>query len=278
MRLVPESPSWPAELDTIDGPPTSLWTAGPPGFLLQRPRVAIVGTRSPTPYGEAQAARFARAFADAGLVVVSGMARGIDQCAHGAALDAGGATFAVLGSAVDRPWPAGPVPDRLVSAGLLLSEFRPGLGPRRHHFPLRNRIISGLAEAVVVIEAGAVSGSLITAHWAADQGRAVYALPGRVDHPMARGCHRLIREGAELVEDPDQVLGALDLLAPVPADDRAAEEPEPALLAALLGETSTANELAARLGRPVAALLAELTELELAGRVVRAPGGLYRRA
>lgn len=281
LRIEPGGPSWPAELDEIDGPPEALWARGRVELLAVRPRVAVVGTRAPTPYGTAQAERIASTLAAAGVAIVSGLARGIDQAAHAAALDAGGATIAVLGTGVDRPWPSGPVAERVAREGLLLSELQPGTPPRRHHFPLRNRLISGLARAVVVVEAAGASGSLITARWAADQGRTVFAVPGRVDHPMSRGTHRLLREGALLLEDPQEVLGELGLAA-APADRTRcgpnAERGDGPLLDALVGETLTADELAARLRLPIDRVLAELVRLELAGRVVRAPGGLYRLA
>ena len=170
--------------------------------------------------------------------------------------------------------------------GLLVSEYPPGAPPRRHHFPERNRLISGLCSAVVVIEAAHASGSLITARWAIDQGRSVFALPGRVDHPMARGCHRLLREGAWLVEEPEEVLADLGLTAKPShdgADDvpRAPDRPTDeavALLEQLLGESLTPDDLAARSGRPLAGILATLVELEVAGRVVRGAGALYRLA
>jgi DNA processing protein len=268
-------------LDEIEDRPRDLWLRGRVELLAVRPRVAVVGTRSPTAYGQVQAARFARALAERGVLVVSGLARGVDQAAHEGALDAGGATVAVLGSGVDVPWPACPLAERMAREGLLLSEYAPGEPPRKHHFPRRNRLISGLAQALVVIEAGEVSGSLITARWAADQGREVFALPGRVDHPMARGSHRLIREGAQLVEDPGEVLQALGLspcrASPIPARGGAFLEPGmEQILSALSGETLTADELGERLRREPGGLLAQLVQLELAGRVARLPGGLYR--
>ncbi len=281
LRIEPGGPSWPEELEEIDGPPEALWARGRLELLRVRPRVAVVGTRAPTPYGLAQAERIASVLAAAGVAVVSGLARGIDQAAHRAALDAGGATLAVLGTGVDRPWPEGPLVERMAEEGLLLSELRPGTPPRRHHFPLRNRLISGLARAVVVVEAAWASGSLITARWAADQGRTVFAVPGRVDHPMSRGTHRLLREGAALLEDPVEVLEELGLGAAgaegrrAPTEDAAEDDP---LLRALVGETRTADELAALLGAPIDRVLADLVRFELAGRVVRAPGGLYRLA
>ncbi len=274
LHLTPESPRWPGELDEIEGPPEELWLAGRIECLERSPRVAIVGTRSPTPYGEAQAARFAAALALQGIVIVSGLARGIDQAAHLAALDSGGDTIAVLGSGVDRPWPAGDLALRMSREGCLVSELPPGRGPRRHHFPWRNRLIAALSRCVLVVEAAYASGSLITARWAADQGRRVCAIPGRVDHPMARGCHRLIREGAELCESPAELLAELGFEADA-AGTAGTVVPHP-LLAALRGETLTADELCARLERPIPEILVELVELELAGRVARAPGGLYR--
>ncbi len=273
--IEPGGASWPASLEHIDGPPSALWLRGRPEPLASERRVAIVGTRAPTPYGEAQALRFGAALAEAGVTVVSGMARGIDQAAHRGALRVGGDTLAVLGSGVDRPWPSGPLASELAERGLLVSEFPPGKTPRPHHFPLRNRIISGLSDAVLVVEAAAASGSLITAQWAADQGRHVLALPGRVDHPMSRGTHRLLREGAQLVESPEELLTEVYGSSPQAAPPEPA--PRSACVSALRGETLTADDLAGRLGREGAAVLVELVGRVLAGEVVRGPGGLWRR-
>jgi DNA processing protein len=278
VRLDPASAAWPIECSAIDLPPAELWAEGELEHLGRRPRVAIVGTRAPTPYGIEQSRRFSSALARRGCVIVSGLARGIDEAAHLAALDAGGATIGVLGSGLDRVWPQGALADRMRAEGLLLTEHPPGVAPRRHHFPLRNRLISGLSSAVVVIEAAFASGSLITARWAIDQGRAVFAVPGRVDHPMARGCHRLLSDGAEFAQDPGDVLAVLGL---EPTPDAAApveSGPEPTLLAALCGETLTADELAERTGLSLPRVLAELVSFELDGRVARSPGGLFRRA
>jgi DNA processing protein len=281
LRLMPGSTSWPAALDRIEGPPDSLWVRGRLDVLAVTPRIAIVGTRAPTAYGRAQAERFARALAAAGVAVVSGLARGVDQAAHAAALEVGGATVAVLGSGVDRPWPACELGERIAIEGLLVSELAPEQGPRPHHFPLRNRLISGLGDGVLVVEAAQASGSLITARWAADQGRPVFALPGRVDHPMARGTHRLIREGAQLVESPEEILVELGLRPDAqrepPARAAPPEGPAARVLAALEGETLSAEELGERLGLSAAGILVEVVALELAGRVARVPGGLYRR-
>jgi DNA processing protein len=275
-HIQPGSPSWPERLVTISSPPEELWMRGCEEILARERFVAIVGSRAPTPYGEAQARRFGAALAAAGIVVVSGLARGVDSAAHRGALEVGGATIAVLGCGVDRPWPAGPLAEDLVQRGLLLSEFPPGMGPRRHHFPLRNRIISGLSQAVLVVEAAWASGSLITARWGVEQGRSIYALPGRVDHPMARGAHRLIREGATLIDSPEEL--ARDLYGEVTPDAPVRGTPvaRDPLLEALVGETLSVDELSARLVEPVGEVLASLATLELSGRVARCPGGLYR--
>lgn len=281
LRLTPASAAWPAELRQLEGEPDELWLRGRTSLLARTPRIALVGTRAPTPYGEAQAARFADAFARAGCVVVSGLARGIDQAAHRAALDAGGATIGVLGSGIDRPWPACAVAERMTHEALLLSEFQPGQAPLPHHFPLRNRIISGLCAAVVVIEAAHASGSLITARWAADQGRLVFALPGRVDHPMSRGTHKLIRDGALLVEEPHEVLTELGVrAAEAPSRVRAPDldRERARLLDELRGETLGSEELARRLGEPLPRVLVALVECEMSGHVRRLPGGRYQLA
>lgn len=283
VRIEPGSPSWPNVLEEIDGPPEMLWARGRLEILERSPRIAIVGTRAPTPYGEAQARRFSRVLAEAGATIVSGMARGIDHAAHLAALAAGGATIAVLGSGVDRPWPEGELAETLGVKGLLLSEFQPGEPPRPHHFPMRNRLISGLCSGVLVVEAAHASGSLITARWAADQGRSVFALPGRIDHPMSRGTHRLIREGATLIESPEELMREIGM--PVvggsnaPGDEaRAVTDLGRTMLAALTGETLSAEELSRGIARPLTDVLVGLVELELAGQVIRGPGGLYRLA
>jgi DNA processing protein len=279
LRIEPRSRAWPRELLEIEAPPEALWLRGRAEILGREPRFAIVGTRAPTPYGEAQAGRFASALCRAGVAVVSGLARGIDQAAHRAVLREGGLTIAVLGCGVDKPWPAGGVADDLAERGLLVSEFQPGEPPRPHHFPMRNRVISGLCRGVLVIEAAQASGSLITARWAADQGRNVWALPGRVDHPMSRGVHRLIREGAQLVEDPEEILRDLGLEAPAAVPQSAPEASALAgrILQALRGETLSAEELSDRVARPLTSVLVEVVTLEMAGRVARTPGGLYRR-
>jgi len=274
LRIEQGGPTWPTRLDEIDGTPESLWLRGDEHLLSKERFVAVVGSRSPTPYGLDQARLFGATLAAAGVVVVSGLARGVDAAAHTGALDAGGATIAVLGCGVDRPWPSGAVTERVLTEGLLMSEHPPGSSPRPHHFPLRNRLISGLSEGVIVIEAAARSGSLITARWAADQGRDVFALPGRVDQAMSRGAHRLLREGAFLVEDPGEVL--VELYGSAAPTSETVQVEGDKVLEELARADRTLDELSAATGLEVRALLVRLVEEELAGLVVRAPGGIYR--
>ena len=282
LHLTPQSPSWPERLKSIPNPPSEIWLRGRSELLTQEPCIAIVGSRSASGYGLDQAARFADALARAGFVVVSGMARGVDQAAHAGALAAGGATIAVLGNGVDDPWPRWSGLNDLSERGLLLSEFPPEQKPRRHHFPLRNRLIAALADAVLVIEAAHASGSLITAHWALDMGREVFALPGRVDHAMATGTLRLLREGARAVGSPAQLLTDLCYEAdpgsvPVPSQaPRPQNEDAARIFDTLQGETLDINELAQRTCLPIPAVLAHVAQMELGGLVTRGPGGLYR--
>jgi DNA processing protein len=210
--LAVTDPAFPPLLPEVPNPPLALFVAGDPG-LAWRPAVAVVGSRSPTPAGRALAARFAGSFAEAGLAVASGLAAGIDAAAHLAVLDAGGSTVAVIGTGPDRAYPDhhAPLQARIGAEGAVLSEYLPGTAARPGHFPARNRLVAGLALATVVIEAAHRSGALITARLAAEAGREVCAVPGSVLNPRAAGCHRLIREGAALVERPEDVL---ELLAP----------------------------------------------------------------
>lgn len=203
-------PDYPPLLRCSPAAPLALFVAGDPARLWH-PAVAVVGSRSPTPGGLDNAAGFARAFAASGLAVASGLAAGIDTAAHLAALAAGGLTVAVLGTGPDIAYPRGN--DRLLARiaahGAVVSEHLPGTGPLRQHFPSRNRILAGLSLGTVVIEAAHRSGALITARLAAEAGREVFALPGSIHNPLSRGCHRLIRDGACLVESAAEVLAAL---------------------------------------------------------------------
>lgn len=202
--------SYPTLLRRINSPPAALFVDGDPGCLWQ-PQIAVIGSRNPTAGGLDHAHDFATTLARQGMTITSGLASGIDTAAHTAALDAGAFTIAVNGTGLDQVYPASSraVADRIRLQGAMISELPLGSPPRRQHFPSRNRIISGLSLAVLVIEAGLNSGTLITARKAAEQGRDVFALPGSLHNPMAKGCHRLIRDGARLVETTADIMQEL---------------------------------------------------------------------
>ncbi len=202
--------NYPETLRSISDPPFLIYALGDTS-LLHDLSVAVVGSREASFYGVDQARRFARSLADAGLTVVSGLARGIDQVAHEAALDTEGRTIAVLGCGMDVIYPPEnrDLYQRIIKSGLIISEYPLGAEPRAYHFPRRNRILSGLCLGVLVVEAHERSGSLITAYQALEQGREVFAIPGPVHHITSRGAHRLIREGAALVESPEEIIALL---------------------------------------------------------------------
>jgi DNA processing protein len=272
--------SYPVALRTIFDPPPVLWTRGSTA-ALNAPAVAIVGARAASAYGLSVAARLASDLAASGLVVVSGMARGVDSAAHRGALNVQGATVAVLGSGADVIYPA---ENRLLArdiaaSGAVISELVPGTPPLPHFFPLRNRIISGLARAVVVIEAGEKSGSLITARTALEQGREVLAVPGNVLSGRNRGAHALLRDGAKIVESADDILEELGMAvaaaAKAPAKTTAAED---AVFDSLTpGEPADLDAIAERTGLTPTRLLPRLFELEMEGRVARVGGGRFVR-
>ena len=273
-------PAYPLALAHIPDPPLALFVCGAVD-VLSRPAVALVGARAATAYGRDMARALAADLAARDVVVVSGLARGIDGAAHQAALDAGGRTVGVLGSGLDRIYPA--EHDRLAEAavaagGALVSEFRPGTPPLAHHFPLRNRIISGLVSAVVVVEAAEKSGSLITAASALEQGREVMAVPGPVRAGRHRGAHALLRDGAKLVETADDILAELGWGLPRAVGDRRPAL-DPAVVAALglPPETIefTADEVAAQTGLATPVVLGRLLALEIAGRIQRIGLGRY---
>jgi DNA processing protein len=270
--------AYPAALATIVDPPLVLWMRGEAGALGQ-PSVAMVGSRAASPHGLAVAERLACDLATRGIVVVSGLARGVDSAAHRGALAGGGATIAVLGSGVDVTYPPehAPLAREIERAGAVLSELVPGTPPLPLFFPLRNRIISGLVRAVVVIEAGDKSGSLITARLALDQGRDVLAVPGNVLSGRNRGAHALLRDGAKIVESADDILEELGIAQSggrpgVPCPD------DPVLASLTHGEPADLDTIAERTGVTTARLLPRLLELELKGLVSRAGGGRFVRS
>ena len=209
-----EDERFPALLRKVSSPPAALYVDGDPDALWQ-PQMAVIGSRNPTAGGRENARDFAGELSRQGLTITSGMAAGIDSEAHEAALAAGGFTVAVLGTGVDKVYPESgrDLARRIAQRGALVSELPPGTAAKREHFPSRNRIISGLSMGVLVIEAGLRSGTLITARLAGDQGREIFALPGSIHNPMAKGCHRLIRDGAKLVENVSEITQELAALA-----------------------------------------------------------------
>jgi len=279
-------PDYPPLLREIVDPPLVLYVHGRPD-VLARPQLAIVGSRNPTPVGRQNAVAFARALCDAGLAITSGLALGIDAAAHRAALEAGGTTIAVAGTGLDRVYPPSnrELARAIAERGALVSEFPVGTPARPAHFPIRNRLISGLSLGVLVVEAAEHSGSLITARLAAEQGREVFALPGSIHSPLARGCHLLIRQGAKLVETAAHVLEELGPLAavsanarlPASAPDEALAPNERAVLDNLGYEPTSVDALIERSGLTPDTVSSILLQLELRGLVLVGPGG-YQRA
>lgn len=283
--LLRDSPHAPAAL-WIEGDPTRLWA----------PQVAVVGARQATPSGLALARDFAATFARAGLTVTSGLAEGIDAAAHLAALDAGAPTIAVCGTGLGHVYPRrhAALAERIRDEGALVSEFPPDTGPRAAHFPRRNRIIAGLALGTLVVEAGVRSGSLVTARLATEQGREVFAIPGSIHNPLARGCHRLLRDGASLVEEAAEVLAALAPLArglghaiATRLGEHDARQPDRGppdsntdaqrVLRTLAAGPAGIDELVAMSELDAARVAAALLMLELDGRVARATGGFWMK-
>jgi len=291
-------PDYPASFLSIDDPPLMLYLLGAGQLTAGLVNsIAVIGSRNPTPQGASNARLFAKALAQAGLTVVSGLALGIDGAAHEGALEsvaAGSqqlATVAVLGTGIDRVYPKShlKLAHRITQNGLLISEYPLGTPPLTANFPKRNRLIAGLGQGTLVVEAALKSGSLITARLTAEQGKDVFAIPGSIHSPQARGCHALIKQGAKLVESAQDVLEELKI------------ETRPATVAALIAEAADSGDcesvldtehglldlvgfdpvgldaLQARCGLDTANLQAKLMTLELAGRVARLPGGLFQR-
>jgi DNA processing protein len=286
--VVLTDPAYPPLLREIPDPPPLLFVRGD-AALLRAPQLAVVGSRNPSHGGCDNARAFSDHLTRAGLVVTSGMALGIDACAHEAALGAGGRTIAVAATGLDRVYPAAhhELAHAIASQGALVSEFPLGTPPRREHFPRRNRLISGLSLGVLVVEAALQSGSLITARLAADQGREVFAIPGSIHSPLARGCHALIRQGAKLVETAQDILEELGALAgfvaAAPCDvsgsalgatlDSAQQE----LLELIGHDPVEMDTLIARSGLTPGRVSSMLLHMELRGLIEARPGGRYQR-
>jgi DNA processing protein len=272
--------AYPRLLANIPDPPLLLYINGRVE-MLDQPALAIVGSRNASTQGKANATRFAQALSDAGLAIVSGLALGIDAAAHEGALRGAGSTIAVVGTGLDRIYPARneALARQIAAQGCIISEYPLGTSALAGNFPRRNRIISGLAAGVLVVEAAAESGSLITANLAADQGREVFALPGSIHSALAKGCHKLIRKGACLVETVDEVLGAMQLSPLAGARPAEAGEGEigNALLAALGHDAMEFDVLLAHAGIDAARLNGQLLMLELDGQLERLPGGRFQR-
>ncbi len=301
--LTLSSEDYPPRLSQIPDPPGWLFVKGDPAALWH-PQVAIIGSREPSPGGQRNARQFSAAIARTGLVITSGLARGIDGLAHQACLDAGGKSVAVAATGLDRVYPAEhrALAESLVTQGAMVSEYPLGVEPRREYFPRRNRIISGLSLATLVVEAGMKSGSLITARAAMEQGREVYAIPGSIHNPMARGCHSLIKQGARLLESLDDLMDELAsitrdyaaqmqsvlgqnqsvehaaTLEPTTNAPISGADPEYQALQSAIGfDPVTIDELVQTTGLTVAAVSSMLLMLELNDLIEAAPGGAYCR-
>ena len=290
--------AYPGGLLAIEDPPVLLYATGQLQLLQPAwpgPALAMVGSRNPTPQGEQNARQFARHLSAAGLTIVSGLALGVDGAAHDGALLAVDeaapaqrlATVAIIGTGIDRVYPRQhrALAHRIARHGLILSEYPLGTPPLPANFPKRNRLIAGLAQGTLVVEAALQSGSLITARLAAEQGKEVFAIPGSIHSPQSRGAHALLRQGAKLVETAQDVLEELRMptAAPAPVANKPGEQAatpdsdNAALLAALGADPVGFDALQARTGLPTDVLQARLLELELEGRVGRLPGGLFQR-
>jgi DNA processing protein len=275
-------PRYPNALLNTADPPLLLYAQGRLELLQAERQIAIVGSRNPTPQGEQSGRAFASSLGQAGWVIVSGLALGVDTAAHEGALASGCATIAVVGTGLDRVYPKRnlELAHRIAREGLLLSEFALGTPPLAANFPLRNRLIAGMTQGTLVVEAALQSGSLITARLASEAGREVFAIPGSIHSPQSRGCHALIRQGAKLVESAEDVLDEL-----MPLASARPRQPEAALAAGLADPLLQAmghdlvslDVLAVRTGWSVPDLTIRLLDLELDGQVAKRPGQLFQR-
>ncbi|QWT47040.1 DNA-processing protein DprA [Azospira inquinata] len=282
--------AYPRLLLQTEDPPSLLYVKGRLD-LLNTPALAVVGSRNASPQGEQDARAFAATLARQGLTIVSGMALGIDAAAHRGALAENGNTIAVIGTGIDRIYPARnrDLALALAEKGALISEFPLGTPAVAHNFPRRNRIIAGLSLGCLVVEGAVESGSLITARLTGEQGKEVFAIPGSIHSPLSKGCHRLIKQGAKLVECAQDVLEELKLTVPPPPSDPEPDIPSPPqepssafpeeapVLAALGFDPVSLDTLVQRTGLTADALYAILVRMELAGEVASLPGGRFQR-
>jgi DNA processing protein len=287
--LTLDDPAYPKHLLNINAPPPVLYVMGDPE-VLSHPGIGIVGSRNPTPSGREIAFDFARELAGYGLCITSGLAMGIDTAAHKGALKADGITIAVAATGLDRVYPSSNrgLAHQIVEQGALISEFPIGTEVRAGHFPRRNRIISGLSLGTLVVEAALRSGSLITARLAMEQGREVFAIPGSINNPLARGCHQLLREGARLVESAADILeelaGRISLSSTPQTPEKAAQtkpdelNPDHAHLLEKMGfDPISIDQLVQYCGLTAEEVSSMLLIMELEGRVAALPGGFYQR-
>ena len=279
-----DDPGYPRALLEIPDPPPVFYAQGRRA-LLAGPGFAIVGSRNATPQGCEDAEAFAAALSAAGFTIVSGLAQGIDAAAHRGGLRHAGSSIAVIGTGPDRIYPARnrDLAHELAANGLVISEFAPGTPPLKQNFPRRNRLVSGLSRGVLVVEATLSSGSLITARLAAEQGREVFALPGSIHSPFSKGGHRLIRDGAKLVETAQDILDELSIaVAPAPGgavtkSREITDAHSRAIVGALGHDPTDVDTLVARTGFSASAVIAALTALELDREVASLPGGRWQR-
>ena len=285
-----DDPGYPSLLKAITDPPGLLFVHGDLSLLSQW-QLAVVGSRNPSPSGKENAYEFARYMAHGGVAITSGLAMGVDAAAHRGALAANGRTIAVIGTGLDRVYPAKhrELAHDIVASGAIVSEFALGTSPKAEHFPRRNRIISGLSLGTLVAEAALQSGSLITARMALEQGREVFAIPGSIHNPLAKGCHQLIREGAKLVETARDIVEELGAIAAVDDQEANATVPNQAdgtkeldedyqrLLSCLAYDPIDIDSLVIQSGLTAEAVSSMLLLLELDGQVTSLPGGRYTR-
>ena len=274
-------------LETLD-PPILLFANGNLD-LLRRPALAIVGSRNPTPQGKETAQDFARSFSRQGITIVSGLALGIDGISQQAAIQESGSTIAVLGTGIDRVYPAShhALTHQIAQKGLLLSEYPLGTAPTTHNFPKRNRIIAGLSLGTLVVEATVHSGSLITAKMAAEMGREVFAIPGSIHSPQSKGCHWLIKQGAKLVETAQEIIeelripradtGAPEHTSSVTTTENPPNSTTQTILQAIGQGPTSFDAITQRTGLDAALLQTELLMLELNQQIARLPGGLFQQ-